>query len=297
MKFGVFNPEEVAGLNQKAKAVEQLEKLGNFWIGPDIALEKKLTIPPLELVRNIGVIVNKTDLPGINITKGALGNLNWSVRSCLAQSGTDIIFHRGNLSDDMVKDIAEGKSVSIPIDVYNNLDRPIELEGNIMRFFWVNDKKRLRHEDLRNVLKSELIIEGEEGKDWSFGDVDFENDIPGVRVLDGVDPKKLKDVCIKLPLKQKFYIPESTEPLNVKSKKDLPCILQPISEGLKEQFQIGETAKVKLSQNIIAVINTGVYQGDKRHIRSPLIDSGFEGTIRTETVRGLEYIELFLYRK
>jgi len=300
MESGTFSNEHIKNLHNREIAHKQLEALGNVWIGRDISLEKKIIIQPLALVRNVPLIVNKLDFPEVDITRGALGSLNWSVRSFLAQSGIEIKFHRSNITEGMIRDINDGIiSVAIPVDIQNHVNRPVELEGRVMRFFWVNDFKRLRHEELREALKSELKIEGEEGKDWSFGDIDLE---PGeefwdVKVADGVDPKKLKDVCIKLPLREKFYIPESIEPLSVKSKKDLPGILKEIPDGLEENFKIGETVKVKLGENIIAVINTGTYERDKRHIQSPLIDSGFEGNIRTETIRGLNYIELFLYRK
>ncbi|HTE49206.1 MAG TPA: hypothetical protein VK675_04850 [Candidatus Paceibacterota bacterium] len=296
---GIFKAEDIKNLYDRGVAQKQLEALGNFWIGRDVSLENKINIPPLGLVRNVPIVVNKLDFPEIKITKGALGELNWSVRSSLSQSGIEIRFHKSYLTAEMIRDINDGLvKVTIPVDIQNHVNRPIELEGNVMRFFWVNDHKRLRQEKLRQALKSDLIVEGEEGKDWSFGDVDLEDEgTLAVKVAEGIDPKELKDVCIRLPLKEKFYIPKSNESFSVKSKKDLPFILKEIPEGSKELFKIGETAKVKLSKNIIAVINTGIYERDKRHVHSPLIDSGFEGNIRTETIRDLDYVEIFLYRK
>lgn len=293
MEKGIFKSEDLTNMQEHKIAIEQLKNLGNFWIGHDIKLENKVTIPPLDLIKNVNILVTKEDFPSIEINKGALGSLSWSVRSCLAQSGIEIKFHRSFLSNDMIKKINEGENVSIPIAIQNHINRPIELEGEVMRFFWVNDSNRLRQEELKEVIKSELIIEGEEGRDWSFGDVDLDDDYS----LDEKYDAQMKDVCIRLPLKEKFYIPESTEPLIVKSKKDLPSVLKEIPDGLKLNFKIGETTKVKLSENIIAVINTGAYDNSERHIRSPLIDSGFEGNIRTETVHGLNYIELFIYKR
>lgn len=293
MEKGIFKTEDMISMQEHKMAIEQLKNLGNFWIGPDVKLESKTTIPPLGLIKNVNILVTKEDFPSIEINKGALGSLSWSVRSCLAQSGIEIKFHRSFLTNDMLKKINEGESVSIPIAIQNHINRPIELEGEVMRFFWVNDFNRLRQDELKEAINSDLIIEGEEGKDWSFGDVDLDDDYP----LDNEYNAQMKDVCIKLPLKEKFYIPESTEPLIVKSKKDLPFVLKEIPDDLKLDFKIGETTKVKLSANIIAVINTGAYDNSERHIRSPLIDSGFEGNIRTETVNGLNYVELFIYKK
>jgi len=293
MENGIFKNEDLTNLRQYQIAIEQLKNIGNFWIGPDIKLEGKRLVPPLGLIRDVNIIIKKEDLPKMEISRGALGSLSWSVRSCLAQSGIEIKFHRDTLSDEMIKNINDGMGVPVPVSIENHTNRPIELEGEVVRFFWVNDTNRLRQGELREALGSELIIEGEEGKDWSFGDVDLGEK----NVIDKAYDDQLKDVCIKLPLKERFYIPPSTESLIVKSKKDLPSVLKEIPDGLKLDFKIGETTKVKLSANIIAVINMGAYDDSGRHIRSPLIDSGFEGNIRTETVSGLNYIELFLYKK
>lgn len=295
MKNEIFKNEDIFNMNDHMIAIEQLKKLGTFWIGHDISLEGKTIIQPLGLTMGINIIVNKKDFPEIDINRGSLGALNWSTRSCLAQSGLEVRFHRSNLSEKMLKEINEGKDVAIPIDIQNLINRSIEIEGSVMRFFWVDDNKRLRGEDLHNVINSkELVIEGEEGKDWTFGGVDFEDDIKGMNTF---SESQLKDVCIKILLKEKFYIPESKEILRVNSKKDLPGILKEIPGNLKERFIIGETVKVKLAENIIGVLNTGVYDGGQRQSFSPLIDGGFENVIRTETIDGLRYIEMFIYRK
>jgi len=294
MKSEIFKPEDIANIDDHARAIEQLERLGNFWIGQDVSLERKIIIPPLKVAANLNLKVNKSDFPAIDINKGAIGALDWSVRSCLAQTGVEIRFHRADLTEEMLKNIRKGKNVVIPISIWNHLKRPLELEGRVMRFFWVNDRKRLRHGELRQAMKSDFKVEGREGEDWFFGDAEFED---GVKPLESADPVLEKDLCVILPLRQKYYVPESAEPLAIRSKKDLPGVLREIPAGLEEEFKIGETARVKLGSNIIAVINTGVVDKNRRHIHSPLIDPGFEGSIRTETVHGLDSIDLFLYRK
>lgn len=294
---GEPNKVDLFDLPGRQHAMEQLKALGNFWVGPDVTLDRKVIIPPLGLVHT-NIIVNKSDFPEINMSRGALGSLQWSVRSCLAQSGTEIMFYRGYVSDDDLHNLKAGKNVKIPVLIENHVNRPVELEGRVMRFFWVNFAKSLQQNNLREAIGLEFIIEGEEGKDWSFVDADFDKDTPvGVRPVTGIDPKILKDVCIKLAVRQKFHIPESKETLRVQTKKDLSNVLKPIPEGLKTRFQIGETVKVTLSKDIIAVVMTGAYDKSKRHILSPLIDGGWDGPIRTETLENLDYIELFLYRK
>lgn len=280
--------------NQREKALQQLETIGNFWIGPDISLREKITVPPGEIKMGTPIILSKKSFPNVDINRGIFGSLGLSVRSCLAQSGIDIRFFRGNVSDEMIKAINEGKEVSVPVDIENNGNRPLELEGNIMRFFWVNDRKRLRNQELREVIGKDLIIEGEEGKEWSLLGFEPEDEF-GTLTQDHAE--QMKELSIRLPITPRFYIPNSDEPINIKSKKDLPNILQEIPDGKVERFTIGETAKVKLSENIAAVICTGTYGKSKRHIFSPLIDPRFEGKIRTETLYGLDYIELFVYKK
>jgi hypothetical protein len=294
---GKFTSEDPFDIPGRMKAMEQLRALDCVWIGPDVSLEKKVTIPPLGFVQNVNIVVNKSDFPQIDISRGALGSLEWSVRSCLAQSGAEIRFFRGDVSKEMIQDINAGKNVPIPIHVSNNVDRPIELEGKVMRFFYVNFAKKLEQGKLREIIGKELIIEGEQGKDWSFGDVVIENDIPGVSMAEGIDPEKLKDICIKLPLTNKFYIPPAAEPLRVRSKQDLPNVLQEIPPGLEPVFKVGETTKIRLGNNLTAVIMTSSYEKGKKHGFLSLIDGGFEGNIRTETLYGLEFIELFVYRK
>jgi hypothetical protein len=284
-----FDPQHVDTLYQKQEAMERLEQLGNVWIGPDAALDEKTIIEPGAYESGATIRVNKKHFPSIELNRGTLGALSWSVRSCMAQSGTDILFYKDLVTNEMLQDLNDGNDVSIPIHILNHVDRPKELEGNVMRFFWVNEFKRLKREKLREIIGKDLIIEGEEGTDWSFQDV---YDDP----TQNEGHPEFKDVCIRLPLREKFYIPPSDEVIQVKSKADLPNVLQEIPEGEKPQFKISETANVKLGPNVTGVVHTGGYD-EGRHIYSPLIDAGFEGPIRTETLFGLSYIELFVYKK
>jgi hypothetical protein len=276
--------EDLINMKQHFSAVEQFKKLENFWIGPDVSLDKKITIPPLSIAPEVNIIVSKTDFPSVDINRDSLSFLDWSVRSCLAQSGTEVLFNSFSLSDDMLKRINEGENVSIPVAIINHANRPVELEGGVIRFFWANIANRLTGDKLHEALKSDVKIEGEEGKDWSYLKSDPEM------------TSSNEDICLRLPIKEKYYIPDSEETLKVKSKKDLISILKEIPKDKEIDFKIGETAKVKLGPNVIAVINTGGYPDGESHIHSPLIDPGFEGEIRTETVYGLKYIEIFLHK-
>jgi hypothetical protein len=293
MAFGSFTPEHLRQLDEREISFEQLERLGNVWISPDIEVEKPVVIPPQRVVHGVNIVLRKEDLPSIDITRGALGSLAWSMRSFLAQSGIEIRFDRSYVSDTMLSDINDGKDVLVPVIVENLGQRAVELKGTVMRFFWVNDSKRLRRKELLDVIKSgEFSVDGVEGEDWFLGGYDPEEKI----MTDGEASDK--GLCVVLRLEpQKFYIPPAEEPVRIEnSRKDLPKFLRPIPEGAELNFEIGETPKVKLGQNIVAVINTGAEKG-QRHIYSPLIDPGSEGHIRTETLYGTEYVEFFLYRK
>lgn len=285
---------EIQRMLEWERAFKRLENLGDVWIGPDITLEKKmLTQPGLLMPANI--LISKEDLPPVVLDRGVLGSLQWSVRSFLAQAGIEITVHHGDLSDEMIQELNNGGKVAFPVRVMNYAQRPIELEGKVMRFFWANDRNRLRGEKLRKVVGTELKIEGEEGKDWYFGDAEPMEGEP--KPTDDPNVEWKKDLCVILPLTDKrLYLPGSEEPLRVKSKAELANFLQPVPEGIRLPFEIGETTQVHLGDNITAVINTGFYDEGGRHIRSPLIDSGYSGVIRTETVNDMSYIELFVYK-
>ena len=274
------NPKYLTNIILKESGREEMEKLGNFWIGPDVALDRKIIVPP-GLAKEVRLAVSKKDLPPVKIHRGILSVMQWSVRSCLAQSGIDVIFHHGDLPDEAIVNLDAGRDIVLPVSVINHSGRPVELEGGLMRFFWVNNRNRLTGESLRNIIGKELIIEGEEGRDWQLGDA-----------------SQVKGVCVVLPVEGKFYIPPSDEVLRVKSKKDLPNILKDLPEkGKQAYFTVGETAKVKLGNDIVAVLWAGGYDQQGRHIYSPLIDPGFEGPIRTEAVYGLSSVDLYVYKK
>ncbi|OGI60703.1 hypothetical protein A2641_02265 [Candidatus Nomurabacteria bacterium RIFCSPHIGHO2_01_FULL_37_25] len=264
--LGSFTPENLKQLSEREKSVEQLEKLGNIWIGPDIAIEKPVIINPNQLTQGVNIIVNKKDFPAIDITKGGLGSLSWSVRSFFAQTGVEISFHNSNVSDDMLKDINSSKNTLIPVDLKNYGQRPVEVSGNVMRFFWANDSKRLRGAELLNKVKSgEFVVDGVEGEDWFLGGYNEEDKF--TTTGKGSD----KGLCIVVRLKpEKLYIPHTSEPIkkdNTKStRENLLGLLQPIPKGVNANFEIGETPRIKLGPNIVGVINLGVNEKNQKHI-------------------------------
>jgi hypothetical protein len=297
MESSPFTLNDIHGLQERQKAVEELEEIGNVWVSPYIAIEKATVVNPGQLIQNVGIILNQKDLPsGLDITRGALGSLDVAGRSFFAQTGIEIRFHSNSVTDGLIKDLKEGKNVSILVDITNYGQRAVELEGNIMRFFWANDRNRLRGADLLDTIKSgEFAVDGVEGEDWYLGG--YESNEKFTTTGEGSD----KGLCVVIRLKQeKFYIPSASEPIkknsSMKIRDQLASLLVTVPENAELGFEIGETPKVKLSQNIVAVINTGAEQG-QRHINSPLIDAGSDWTIRTETVHGLKYVEFFLYRK
>ena len=115
------------------------------------------------------------------------------------------------------------------------------------------------------------------------------------KIIDPIDKNILKSELSK----ERFIrvTRKGENEIYIVNQHNAPNVLQEIPARLEENFKIGETAKVKLGKNIIGVINTGMEEKGGRHSLSPLIDSEFEGSIRTENIRGLDHIELFLYRK
>ena len=256
------------------KAREQLEALGNYWIGPDIRMEKAVLMPPASVADHASVVVSKKDFPPIDLTREALVGLNWSTRSFLAQVGIELDYNGLDVTDGMIRDLEDGKEIMLPVWVRNHGSRPVSLEGRVMRFFWTNEAKRLRGDALRKSVNSDAFkIDGE---GWSVDE---------------------KAHGIKIPLEHKYFIPSSDEVVRVSGKGDLPNILKEIPKGQNPDFKIGETARMQLGPDLAGVINWGMYEHGEIHTHSPLIDPGFQGVIRTETLRGLDFIELFLYKK
>ncbi|MFA6601279.1 MAG: hypothetical protein WCT02_00225 [Candidatus Paceibacterota bacterium] len=289
-----FRPEHIQNLCDRAIAHEQLKALGDVWIGRDVVIAEEVLVPPSRMLVGVPLVVSSKDFPNIDLTRGALNALRWSVRSCLAQSGVEVLFHQSDMSEMAIRDLRKGRSTLAPVAIINHSPRPILLEGSLMRFFWVNDRRRLRFQLLRQTLGTGLVIDGEEGAEWTYGDADLEDDL--LPTIGGLDPALNKDLCIRLRLEHKFHIPESKRVFCVRSKADLPKFLKPINGAREPHFAVGETAKVQLGPDYAAVIELGFYRDGQKHIRSPLIDPGFAGPIRTETLGGLDHVEIYLYR-
>lgn len=292
-----FSTEDIAHLQERQDAVSQLEGVGNFWVSPDVAIAKPKTVEPGQMVPGINLILSKKYLPpGMDITRGALDSLDVSVRSFFAQTGIEVKFHSSSLSDAQIKNLQEGQGALIPVDIINHGQRSVEIEGKIMRLFWANDRNRLRGADLLSAIRSgDFTVDGVEGEEWFLGGWGEDDKF----ATDGRDSDK--GLCVVVRLKpQRFYIPYSPVPIKKDEKRkridQLADLLVPIPKDKKFVFEVGETPRVKLSDGIFAVINTGAERGQK-HINSPLVDSGSNWPIRTETINNLEYLDFFLYRK
>lgn len=291
--FNRFKPEEIRKGLQTQSALERMQQLPNVWIGPNVSIDRKTIIPPNQEI-NLNIILNKRNLPPTTIDQGILGCINYSVRSFLAQSGIDIIFHKNNLTDEMAVAIERGEEIAFPVRVYNYGLRAIEIEGEVLRFFWVDRRTQLTGDNLRAIIGKELIIDGEEGKDWYIGDKGWEWKDSKERF----PARPGEEFCVIVSIGEKrFYVPEAEEPFSPRTNRDrLAGILEPIPPEFKDLcFQISETPRIYLNEGYTAVILTGGYQHGAKHIHSSLIDGGSDWPIRTETL-GLDFIELAVYK-
>lgn len=202
--------------------------------------------------------------------------------------------------------IKNGEDVSASVTVYNNGLRSIEISGDVVRFFWVNEKDKLQGAELLKAISSgEMKIEGKEGEDWFLGDIDYDldeedNNLIKLNMQNEEFAKNSKNVMIVFPTNEnkKMYIPQSGKPLRIDSRADLENALETVPDNLNElDFEVGETPKIHLGNDICGVINTGTYNKGKKHAMSPFIDPNFEGSIRSELMRGLDYFEMFVYKK
>ncbi|MCK5084240.1 MAG: hypothetical protein KAQ64_01115 [Candidatus Pacebacteria bacterium] len=283
---------------------EKLKEIKGFWSGSDIKMEKEEIVPPNSCLET-NLIINKDNFPSIDLDWGVFRCLNSSTRSRLAQAGIEIKFDQNSLSFEDFKQIKNGEDVNASVTVYNNGLRPIEIDGDVVRFFWVNEEDRLRGAELREAIFSgEIKMEGEEGEDWFMGDIDYDldekdSDLMKLNMQNEEFAKNSKDVMIVFPTDEnkKMYIPQSDKPLKINNRADLENVLETVPDNLDNlNFEVGETSKIHLSNNICGVINTGMYNKGK-HLVSPLIDPDFEGSIRSELTQGLNYFEVFIYKK
>lgn len=275
------------------------EGLGGFWSGRDISMKEKQIVEPKSLIFS-EAILGKENFPPVEIDWGVLRTLSLSTRSRLAQSGIEIRIDYERVTPDDIEKINKGEKVPVPVMVENHGDRAIEFEGAATRFFWTNAKDRLTGKELRDAISNDIKIEGEYGKDWFIADADYDSENDELIQRNMKNEKfreNMKDIMIVFPMKQKLHIPKDDKPLNIGSRKGLEDALKPVPEEEKPDFCLGETPRVELGENVCGVINTGSYDGGKRHLISPLIDPGFKGKIRTELLDNLGYIELFVYRK
>jgi len=292
-----FTQEHGRLLYESQEAHEQLARLGNFWIGSDIEIAKPTIVQADQTLLNQNITLTGECLPpGVDITRGAMGALQGSVRSFFAQTGIDIRFGGWNTPEEALINLKRNQSASVPVDITNYGDRAVQLEGRVMRFFWANEGKRLRGENLKNVINNnEFCVEGEEGTDWFLRGYEENEQVSTT----GENSDQGLCVVVKLT-PHKFYAPFAAEPIvkdeRVPIREQLDKYLVPLPEGLEKNFEVGETPRITVSKDILAVINTGINQG-KRHIGSPLIDPGSDWKIRTEIMEGQKEIELFLYKK
>jgi hypothetical protein len=289
--------EHIATAAEKLEAREQLKGVGDFWVSPDITIEKPTLVEPGQNLLNQNIVINVSDLPpGVNLTRGTIGSLRVAVRSFYAQTGIEIVLGQANIPEAELIKLKEKGSALIPVDIKNYSNRAVEVSGRVMRLFWVNDQNRLRGEDLAQAVKNKDIeVEGEEGKDWyiaGFNEGDKisttgENGSEGLSIIVKVNPEKYYIPFAKVPVKRDESVP---------IREQLDSLLVKIPEGEKPELEIGETPRITLGKNTVAIINTGAENG-QRHINSPLIDPGSDWKIRTEMVHGQDYIEVFLYKK
>lgn len=293
--------EESAMIERGYKKLEEIE---GFWSGSDIKMKNKETISPNSSIET-KLILNKDNFPSsIDLDWGVFRCLNFSTRSFLAQAGIEVVFDSDALSYEDFEKINKGEDVYASVRINNYGLSPIEVSGDVVRLFWANEKNRLRGDELREVLSSgEVEVEGKEGEDWFLGDVGYDLDEEDEKWMEKnmrneEFAKNSKDAMIVFPAKKIMYIPQNNEVLKIDSKADLENALEPVPDNVKNlDLRVAETPIIHLSDNVCGVINTGSYNNGKRHIKSPLVDSGFEGPIRSELMQGLDYFEMYIYKR
>jgi len=284
---------------------EKLKEIKGFWSGSDIKMENEKIIYPSDTVE-VNLILNKDNFPDVDLDWGVFCCLSFSTRSRLAQAGIEIKFDQKSLSFEDFEQIKNGEDVVASVMVDNNGLSPVEISGDVVRFSWVNEKDRLRGVELREAISSgEIKIEGDNGKDWFLGDIDYDLDEEDsasieLNMQNKEFAKNSKDVMIVFPVNKnkRMYIPQSNKPLKINSRADLENAIETVPSNLNNlDFEVGESPKIHLDNNICGAINTGMYNKGKRHLKSPFIDPNFEGSIRSELTQGLDYFEVFIYKK
>ena len=279
---------------------EALTKQGDFWSGDDVFVEKTVVGASrgLPVAKKIELKLRRENFPNINeLSLATLHLLRTSTRSCYAQVGLEVQPDINSLTERDLQRIIDGGEVSCQAIAINYSPRAIELNGGLFRFFWLDANKHLSGDRLVAAVR-EMKIDGEEGKDWFFGNVGEE----GAQLSDGTVNK---DTPITLGLRIKetrLQVVSSSllelEPVRVDSKKDLPKYLTQVPDGSSPNFMICETVPVSMPDNLVGIINTGIYDEGGRHSGSPLIDPGFKGPVRLEIIRPgkhPDFIEMLMY--
>lgn len=274
------------------KSQEYLKEVGAFWSGPDIPLEKAEVIGSDE-TRQTNIVLSRDMLPPVSADRLTPALFNWlqlSVRSRLSQAGIEVSFSGDNISDDMAHQLAEGEEMIVPVFITNHSQRPVEVAGGVMRFFWADHDHRLTGDNLVREVDDHVAVQGKYGRDWSY--VDDEGH--GLWL-----EERQHGVALRFQLGNKrLYIPQSEEIVRINSMQDVEEALQEVPAGEDPAFHIRETAPVTFRQGVMGVINTGVHESGARHAQSPLIDPGYSKKIRAELVgRGHpSYIDTFLFK-
>lgn len=288
---------------ERREGSEQVKTPEILWSGGDVRLVSDTIFNPYDETEVV-VECDTEDFPSPRLwtPQQIRRRANLSFRSQNAQSGlhADSSQVINEAIREYEKAIFSGnQSFEFRVPVWNHFGSPIEIEeGNGLARFYMEPERYVRNGELRKIVGKiengkykDIEIDGEEGIDWRFHE-------------EINDSGQVDETGIELRIRDegRLYIPEGSLPIKLgKDKEDYRRKLSrylvdaTLRDNLHEDFLwIGETAKLKMSKRVTAVIDRdAIHNSDSPnsmpglHLESRLIDPGSAWPIRVEVISPL----------
>jgi hypothetical protein len=268
-----LDEKEAALFDYRSLKREELNRIleRGFWIGPDIAIATSATIAPGEQVF-VPISLPDKPVPFPNFDHPyAFSVLHASTRSRFAQLGLEVLQSTGfSIAQTLYIEPKEDKPGELRaiIPVVNRAARPIHLPEGVKFFYpyyWEGDT--ITDHSLKDLLGSEIKINGVEGKDWRwwYGQISKDG---GIR-REHVQRKELQGIEFFLNPESQAWIPPSDKPMTISdaqidnhNRAEIDQFLKkPIPESNEPLFWIAETsASLEISPAIHGLVDWVVTQ-------------------------------------
>ncbi|HVZ66964.1 MAG TPA: hypothetical protein VG917_01760 [Patescibacteria group bacterium] len=265
----------------RAEARQELDTRfeGKMWLGPDIAVNKDVVIPPN------GMAIAEIDIdpillqPFFELSNYAIACARLTTRSRFAQLGIHV---PSDASGDIAKNFHQvekpdgSKAYASWLPVINYARRPILLpEGTTFFYPYFWNSKFMKGKEIKDALNNNLFIKGEQGRDWNF--------------WYGIAPEgndgEIQGIELNIDETSHAYIPQNDETMSInhspaenhnRSSVD-QYLVKPVPQSTDRILWIGETkAEIELAKGVNGMFNWVVPR--------PTYDPRFDYEFQTNSV-------------